>query len=92
MACEGIVMIALLLASFGLAMQAPCVTVDQHDEGWALVILADGTLAELPLPDIEGVSLEGVRVCPMGLFAPPPTKPRSRPIVSADILFEELFR
>lgn len=84
-------MIALLLAGFGLAMQAPCATIDQHDEGWALVSLPDGTLAEIPLPEAEGVSFEGMRVCPIGLLFPPPPAPRPRHLLSADFTLEESF-
>lgn len=85
-------MIALLMAGFGLAMQAPCVTIDQHDAGWALVSLPDGTLAEMPVPDIEGVSFEGARVCPIGLLPRPRLKSPTRPTLSTNVALEDLFR
>lgn len=85
-------MIALVLAGFGIVMQAPCATVDQHDEGWALVSFPDGTLAEIPLPDIKGGSFEGARVCAGGLRVRPEPISRSRPVLAADTTLEDLFR
>lgn len=84
-------MTALLLAGFGLVSQGPCGTVDQFDEGWALVRLADGSLTHLPFPAAPASSMEGARVCPSGLLLPP-TRRRGRPVLVSHSNLEEILR
>lgn len=85
-------MTALLLAGFGLAFQAPCATIDQHDEGWALASLPGGTLTYLPVPNIDGLSWEGVRICPSGLHPPRRIARRPYPVLPVHTTLEELSR